>query len=107
MINNYIVVFFSFHNDKKLSERMRESMAEDPLTPILWEPHLVALDRRVSFVLQKIRECLDVNNVVSNEEAMETENVPRNRQSVNISSTEMNLLQSNVPTGSREYVKVK
>ncbi|VVC24292.1 Hypothetical protein CINCED_3A020534 [Cinara cedri] len=48
----------SFHNEKKLSERLRESMAEDPLTPILWEPHLVALDRRVGFVLQKIRECL-------------------------------------------------
>ncbi|XP_058130023.1 extracellular serine/threonine protein CG31145 [Anopheles ziemanni] len=48
-----------FHNGPKpLSEAMRESMAVDPITPVLWEPHLVALDRRVAIVLQAIRDCV-------------------------------------------------
>lgn len=37
---------------------MRRSMANDPVTPILWEPHLVALDRRVEIILKGIRDCL-------------------------------------------------
>lgn len=47
---------------------MRESLAEDSLTPVLWEPHLVAIDRRVGFVLQKIRECMSVNSMSAEEE---------------------------------------
>ncbi|KAL1494378.1 hypothetical protein ABEB36_009986 [Hypothenemus hampei] len=49
-----------FHNGPglKLSEAMRESMSRDPVAPILWEPHLVALDRRVEIVLKGIRDCL-------------------------------------------------
>jgi len=37
---------------------MRESMARDPLSPILWEPHLIALDRRVQVVLMTVRDCI-------------------------------------------------
>lgn len=37
---------------------MRESMALDPVAPVLWEPHLEALDRRVVIILQGIRDCL-------------------------------------------------
>ncbi|KAK9508755.1 hypothetical protein O3M35_006236 [Rhynocoris fuscipes] len=37
---------------------MRESMSVDPIAPVLWEPHLAALDRRVGIVLQAIRDCL-------------------------------------------------
>lgn len=37
---------------------MRESMTVDPITPVLWEPHLEALDRRVVIILQGIRDCL-------------------------------------------------
>lgn len=33
-------------------------MAIDPIAPVLWEPHLVALDRRVAIVLQAIRDCV-------------------------------------------------
>ncbi|XP_065342178.1 extracellular serine/threonine protein CG31145 [Cloeon dipterum] len=48
-----------FHNGpKKLSEAMRESMNRDPLSPILWEPHLAALDRRVQIVLMTVRDCV-------------------------------------------------
>lgn len=37
---------------------MRESMSSDPIAPVLWEPHLEALDRRVVIILQGIRDCL-------------------------------------------------
>lgn len=48
-----------FHTGKKkLSQAMRESMADDAAAPVLWEPNLDALDRRVVVVLQSIRECL-------------------------------------------------
>ncbi|XP_031624731.1 extracellular serine/threonine protein CG31145-like [Contarinia nasturtii] len=49
----------SIHNSSvPLSERMRKSMEEDPLSPILWEPHLEALDRRLMIILQAVRGCL-------------------------------------------------
>ncbi|XP_055300430.1 extracellular serine/threonine protein CG31145-like [Sitodiplosis mosellana] len=41
-----------------LSQYMRESLAEDPIAPILWEPHLEALDRRLIIVLQATRDCI-------------------------------------------------
>ncbi|XP_055676841.1 extracellular serine/threonine protein CG31145 [Lutzomyia longipalpis] len=60
-----------FHNGKHLSEAMRESMAKDPIAPVLWEPHLEALDRRVGIILQGIRDCLKKNNheevIISND----------------------------------------
>lgn len=37
---------------------MREAMSNDPIAPVLWEPHLEALDRRVVIILQGIRDCL-------------------------------------------------
>ena len=50
--------FSIHHNPTPLSQRMRESLAEDPIAPILWEPHLEALDRRLAIVLQAIRDCI-------------------------------------------------
>ncbi|XP_055850700.1 extracellular serine/threonine protein CG31145 [Episyrphus balteatus] len=51
-----------FHNGPKhLSDIMRETMSTDPINPILWDPHLVALDRRVAIILQGIRDCLKKN----------------------------------------------
>lgn len=41
---------------------MREAMAVDPIAPVLWEPHLDALDRRVLIILQAVRDCVDKNN---------------------------------------------
>jgi len=66
---------------------MRESLANDSLSPILWEPHFVAIDRRVGFVLQKVRECLVVSTT-SNEDTMEKERTSKktSRYSKNISS---------------------
>ncbi|XP_050420002.1 extracellular serine/threonine protein CG31145 [Adelges cooleyi] len=48
-----------FHNGKKLSEYLEESMNTDPLAPILWQPHLEAVDRRVGLVLAVVRACIN------------------------------------------------
>lgn len=42
---------------------MRESMASDPIAPVLWEPHLTALDRRVNILLNSLRDCIKMNAV--------------------------------------------
>ena len=40
-----------------LAQRMRQSMARDKLAPILTEPHLTALNRRLVVVLQAVYNC--------------------------------------------------
>lgn len=49
-----------YHNGPvPLSQAMRESLAKDPVAPVLWEPHLEALDRRVNIILKAIRDCIE------------------------------------------------
>ncbi|XP_078286466.1 extracellular serine/threonine protein kinase FAM20C-like [Rhinoraja longicauda] len=43
----------------RLGDVMRESLRSDPLSPILAEPHLAALDRRLHTVLQAAADCID------------------------------------------------
>ncbi|XP_043956681.1 extracellular serine/threonine protein kinase FAM20C-like isoform X1 [Gambusia affinis] len=53
--------------DFRLSDVMRESLAQDPLTavaPLLSEPHLSALDRRLATVLAAVQTCQDGNEDV-------------------------------------------
>ncbi|KAH8312530.1 hypothetical protein KR044_011273, partial [Drosophila immigrans] len=51
-----------FHNGAKtLSQVMGESLSNDPVSPVLWQPHLDALDRRVGIILQSIRDCIKRN----------------------------------------------
>lgn len=55
---------FRFQNGPKpLSQLMRESMADDPVQPILWEPHLLALDRRVTSVLSAVADCIKAHSI--------------------------------------------
>ncbi|XP_071987754.1 pseudokinase FAM20A isoform X2 [Engystomops pustulosus] len=44
--------------DFLLSDVMRESLGVDPLAPILTEPHLLALDRRLKKVLEVVQQCV-------------------------------------------------
>ncbi|XP_031416961.1 pseudokinase FAM20A [Clupea harengus] len=44
--------------DLRLSEVMRESLAGDLLRPVLTEPHLLALDRRLEKVLRVVQRCV-------------------------------------------------
>ncbi|GFT63079.1 hypothetical protein NPIL_301191, partial [Nephila pilipes] len=54
---------YSFHiGPKRLSDLMRETMDNDPIKPVLIEPHLKALDRRVGKILGVIRLCLNANS---------------------------------------------
>lgn len=42
----------------RLSEVMRESLEGDALRPVLTEPHLLALDRRLARVLRAVQRCM-------------------------------------------------
>lgn len=42
----------------RLSELLREALAADRLAPVLAEPHLQALDRRLGKVLAAVGRCL-------------------------------------------------
>lgn len=44
--------------DFRLSDVMRESLKQDPLSPVLSEPHLLALDRRLQKVLRVVQRCI-------------------------------------------------
>lgn len=44
--------------DYRLSDVMRESLLEDQLSPILTEPHLLALDRRLQVILRTVEGCI-------------------------------------------------
>ncbi|XP_033215034.1 extracellular serine/threonine protein CG31145 [Belonocnema kinseyi] len=49
-----------FHNGPtRLSDALRQSMSKDPVSPILWEPHFAAVDRRVGIILQAVRDCVN------------------------------------------------
>ncbi|XP_024938667.1 extracellular serine/threonine protein CG31145 [Cephus cinctus] len=55
-----LATLLKFHNGPvRLSAAMRASMSNDPVYPILWEPHLKALDRRVGLVLEAVRDCVN------------------------------------------------
>lgn len=43
----------------RLSLLMAESLRKDRVAPILYRPHLEALDRRLRIVLQAIRDCVE------------------------------------------------
>lgn len=43
----------------KLSVLMEESLQRDSLAPILIQPHLEAMDRRLRLVLQVLADCID------------------------------------------------
>lgn len=56
----------------RLSDVMRESLLQDPLAPVLTEPHLLALDRRLQLVLEAVGKCVDTfgeATVVANDTA--------------------------------------
>ncbi|EDV43979.1 uncharacterized protein Dana_GF18751, isoform A [Drosophila ananassae] len=57
-----LIKLLEFHNGPKpLSQLMSESLSQDPISPVLWQPHLDALDRRTGIILQSIRDCIKRN----------------------------------------------
>lgn len=47
--------------DYRLSDVMRESLLEDQLVPVLTEPHLLALDRRLQIILKTVEDCIETH----------------------------------------------
>uniref|UniRef100_A0A8C4VU26 FAM20 C-terminal domain-containing protein n=1 Tax=Gopherus evgoodei TaxID=1825980 RepID=A0A8C4VU26_9SAUR len=45
----------------RLSDVMRESLLLDHLAPVLTEPHLLALDRRLWLILKIVGKCIDAH----------------------------------------------
>ncbi|XP_034830983.1 extracellular serine/threonine protein CG31145 isoform X1 [Maniola hyperantus] len=63
-----LAVLLKFHNGVPLSKVLHESLKHDPVAPILWEPHLAAVDRRIVTVLDAIRKCIEKSdNPLQNE----------------------------------------
>nr|XP_056718137.1 pseudokinase FAM20A [Euleptes europaea] len=61
--------------DFRLSDVMRESLLQDRLTPVLTEPHLLALDRRLQIILKTVEKCIETNGediVVANTKPLDT-----------------------------------
>lgn len=59
----------------KLSSMMEESLLRDKLTPILIQPHLQAMDRRLRLVLQVLAGCIEkegYSNVVDEDLVRDT-----------------------------------
>lgn len=48
-----------------LSSAMRQATAHDPAHPVLTEPHLAALDRRLGSVIVNIRQCIEMQGTES------------------------------------------
>ncbi|RXN19777.1 extracellular serine threonine kinase FAM20C-like protein [Labeo rohita] len=54
----------------KLSSLMEESLLQDQLAPILIQPHLEAMDRRLRLVLKVLSDCVEkegLSSVVEND----------------------------------------
>lgn len=49
----------------KLSLLMAESLQKDRVAPILYQPHLEALDRRLRIILQAVRDCVESDGLHS------------------------------------------
>lgn len=45
-----------------LSSAMRQAMTFDPIHPVLAEPHLAALDRRLSGVRAAVKQCMETHS---------------------------------------------
>ncbi|XP_036248238.1 extracellular serine/threonine protein kinase FAM20C [Molothrus aeneus] len=66
----------------KLSLLMKESLLKDKIAPILYQPHLEAMDRRLRIVLKAVSDCIEkdgYDNVVENDFNTDVNTVPTER----------------------------
>ncbi|XP_043484767.1 extracellular serine/threonine protein CG31145 [Leptopilina heterotoma] len=68
-----LTTLLRYHNGPlTLGDALRESLSFDPVSPVLWEPHYAAVDRRVGIILQAVRDC--VNRQPQSEQVVQDEN---------------------------------
>uniref|UniRef100_A0A8C3LBZ3 FAM20C golgi associated secretory pathway kinase n=1 Tax=Chrysolophus pictus TaxID=9089 RepID=A0A8C3LBZ3_CHRPC len=48
----------------KLSLLMKESLLKDKIAPILYQPHLEAMDRRLRIVLKAVSDCIEKDDII-------------------------------------------
>ncbi|MGH0172319.1 UNVERIFIED_CONTAM: hypothetical protein FKN15_067241, partial [Acipenser sinensis] len=56
--STYLRLQLLSQEEYRLSDVLRESLSRDPLSPVLSEPHLSALDRRLDTVLRAVSTCV-------------------------------------------------
>lgn len=61
-----------YSGKRPLSEVLKAAMNNDPIAPILWEPHFPALDRRLVIILKEIRRCLQREHIENTEETTDS-----------------------------------
>ncbi len=57
----------AFHNSPtaSLGQTLRANLEADPVTPVLLDDHIEAVDRRVAIILQVVRDCLSQSDHTS------------------------------------------
>lgn len=66
----------------KLSHLVEESLLKDKVAPILYQPHLEAMDRRLRIVLKAVSDCIEkdgYDNVVENDFDADVNTITTNR----------------------------
>ncbi|XP_019368151.1 PREDICTED: extracellular serine/threonine protein kinase FAM20C [Gavialis gangeticus] len=66
----------------KLSHLVEESLLKDKVAPILYQPHLEAMDRRLRIVLKAVSDCIEkdgYDNVVENDFDTDVNTITTNR----------------------------
>ena len=53
----------SSSSEEMLSGRLRKSLLSDPTSPVLTEPHLQAVDRRLKIAMNLIKNCISVDEI--------------------------------------------
>lgn len=61
--STYLRLQLLAREEYKLSLLMAESLRQDRVAPVLFQPHLQALDRRLRLVLQAVGTCVEKNGL--------------------------------------------
>ncbi|XP_051171173.1 extracellular serine/threonine protein CG31145 [Leptopilina boulardi] len=68
-----LTTLLRYHNGPlSLGDALSQSLSKDPVSPVLWDPHYVAVDRRVGIILQAVRDC--INRQSQSEQVVEDNN---------------------------------
>uniref|UniRef100_V9KB86 Dentin matrix protein 4 n=1 Tax=Callorhinchus milii TaxID=7868 RepID=V9KB86_CALMI len=80
--STYLRLQLLAREEYKLSEVVRESLLKDKLSPVLIEPHLRAMDRRLRIILNSVSDCIEkegYSNVIGNDTDDNINSIPTER----------------------------